>query len=90
MRTLILFLALALLPLACASAPRPPEVETVGQLAASETHVMSQPVHETTDLARGSFVASDADDAPVAAVVGEAVEAPEVAAKGGLVMGGVR
>lgn len=83
MRSLTMTLALALSTIACASAPRPmPEVETVGQLAASDSHVMTAAVHASTDLARGSFVASD-DDAPVAAVAGEVVEAPDVAAKNG-------
>jgi hypothetical protein len=48
----------------CATAPRPVEVETVGQLSASATHVVSQPVHATTDFAPAAAVADTGDDVP--------------------------
>lgn len=74
-----------------ATAPVVAQPETVGTLAPAYASVMSAPVAPSTDLSRGSFVASDADDdgPAVVAGAGEAV-APDVAPKGGLVMGAVR
>lgn len=84
---LVLFLGLSLN--ACATAPRPPEVETVGALSASYHSIAVAPVHAGTDLSAG-FQAVDTDETPVVAGAGEAVEAPEVAAKGGLMLGAAR
>lgn len=87
MKFALLFLALSLG--ACATAAPPAQPETVGTLSASYNSIAVAPVAPSTDLARGSFVASD-DDEPVAAAVVEDAAAPDVAAKGGLVMGGAR
>jgi len=76
---------------ACATAPRPPvAVESVGTLAPSYHSIAVAPVHAGTDLSPGGFVAADDDETPVTVGTGEVIEAPEVAVKGGLVMGGVR
>lgn len=48
----------------CASAPRAVDVETVGTLTASETHVAQAPVHATTDFAPAAGVADTGDDIP--------------------------
>jgi hypothetical protein len=72
-----------------ATAPRV-EVETVGTLVPSYGSVSSAPVARSTDLSRGSFVASDDDADADLTPVGEAVEVPDVAPKSSLVMGGVR
>lgn len=90
MRSLTMILILSLFPLSCATAPRPVEIESVGQLAASESHVMQAPVHEGTNLSAGFQAISADDDAPVAAVAGEVVETPAIEAKTALVMGGAR
>jgi hypothetical protein len=75
---------------ACATAaPRAVEVETVGALAPSYRSIATAPVAKSTDLSVG-FQAVDTDEGPAVAAGGEAVEAPEVAPKAGLVMGGVR
>jgi hypothetical protein len=87
--TAIALLALSLLPAACATAPRPPApVETVGSLSPSYRSIATAPVHAGTDLAT-NFQAVDSDDAPVTVGAGEAA-APDVVAKGGLVLGAAR
>jgi hypothetical protein len=86
---LVAAVLLAVFAGACqATAPRV-EVETVGTLAPSYRSIATAPVAASTDLSRGSFVASDDDDAPVAVGAGE-VSPPDVVTKTGLVMGGVR
>jgi hypothetical protein len=74
----------------CATAAPPAAVETVGTLAPSYHSIATAPVHATTDLSPGVQAVSTDDDAPVSVGSGEAVEAPELAPKAGLVMGGVR
>jgi hypothetical protein len=73
----------------CATAPRSVEVETVGALSASTTHVYAAPVHATSDLAPVGFVVGGDDDAATVAAVADA-EAPAIAPKASLVMGGAR
>ena len=93
MRELVFGMALAAVMASaagCATAPRPVEVETVGALSASATHVYVQPVHADTVLT-SSFGAVDTDeDAPVVAAAPAAVETPDVAPKAGLTMGVAR
>lgn len=76
---------------ACRATVAPPAIETVGSLSASDTHVLQAPVHATTDLGVAYQALSADDDAGATTehVVGD-VEAPELAPKAGLVMGGVR
>lgn len=57
----ILALAFGLGSVGCATAPRPIEVEAVGQLDASPTHVTQAAVHADTDLS-GGFQAVEGDD----------------------------
>jgi hypothetical protein len=73
---------------ACHATTPTPAVETVGTLAPSYASIAVAPVHAGTDLST-SMQAVDTDDAPVS-VSGEAVEAPDVAPKGGLVLGAAR
>ena len=74
----------------CATAPRAPEVETVGAISASSSHVYTAPVHATTDLTPG-FQAIDTDEEPKAEAVAAPVEAPEVVSKSdGISLGTVR
>lgn len=91
-RLAMLLVALGLAAGGCATAPRPVEVESVGDLHASATHVYQAPVHPSTDLSIAYQPAGGDDDAApaVSGGAGESVEAPEVAAKGGLVVGGAR
>jgi hypothetical protein len=86
-----LAIAAMVIGIGCATTARPVEVETVGQLSASETHVAQAPVHATTDLTPGGFVATESaeDDAGMTVSSGP-VETPDVAPKAGLVMGGAR
>lgn len=58
---IVLALVVGLGSIGCATAPRPVEVESVGQLSASSSHVYSAAVHATTDLAP-SFGAVDTDE----------------------------
>jgi len=73
----------------CASAPRAVDVESVGTLTASTTHVSTVAVHATTDFGHAELVTTTDDDAPVvAAPVAE--ELPEIASKSdGIVVGTV-
>lgn len=71
----------------CATAPKSIEVETVGQLNASQdnySNVYSKPVHATTDLAP-SFGVVDTDEdvttGPSAVVVPAAEDVPVIAPK---------
>lgn len=89
-RRLILVAVLAVCSIGCATAPRPAaELETVGQLAPSYRSIAVAPVHAATELAVG-YQAVSADDDVAAAPAPEAVEAPDVTPKAGLVMGAVR
>lgn len=69
----------------CASAPAPRavDVETVGTLTASDTHVAQAPVHATTDFAPAAAVADTGDDVPVQGKTSLDVLRSEVAAGGG-------
>lgn len=73
-----------------ATVPAAAEVETVGALAPSYNSIATAPVHATTDLSPGVQAVSTDEDAPMSVGSGEAVEAPELAPKAALVMGGVR
>lgn len=81
---------------ACATAPRPTDVETVGTLSASSAHVYTAPVHATTDLTPSFGVVdtdTDTDAAPTAnpsESPNGSTETPDVAPKTSLVMGGAR
>lgn len=79
MRALMMTMVLALLPLACATAPRPFEVETVGTLAPSYRSIATAPVLSSDSAVSSSFAAIEGDREGVAA--GEATELPEVATK---------
>jgi hypothetical protein len=87
MKRAMLFLTLTLGG-ACRATTPAPAVETVGTLAPSYHSIAVAAVHAGTDLST-SMQAVDTDDAPVAAA-GEAVEAPDVAPKGGIVLGAAR
>jgi hypothetical protein len=88
----LVFVVLALLAgLGCATAPRPIQVEAVGELTASYHSVASAPVHASTDLTPSFGAVDTDDDAPAKVTVGAGVvDAPEVASKGGLVVGEAR
>lgn len=72
----------------CATvAPKPPEVESVGTLTESTTHVAQAPVHATTDLTPSYAPASADDDGGEVVTTASKVEppapsAPSVASKG--------
>jgi hypothetical protein len=87
MRFAILILVFTLNACATVVAPQAAP-ETVGALVPSYHSIAVAAVHPGTDLST-SMQAVDTDDAPVS-VSGEAVEAPDVAPKGGLVLGAVR
>lgn len=60
---LALFIGVLVGMMGCATAPRAPEVETVGNLTASTTHVATAPVHATTDLSVAYQPAGGDEDA---------------------------
>lgn len=96
----VLALAFGLGVAGCATAPRPVEVESVGQLAASSSHVYSAAVHSTTDLTPAvGAVATDDDEPVTSASESLAILHREAAASGdvaveakadGVTTGGVR
>lgn len=93
--TRIIFVAALLgMTLGCATVRPVVEVETVGVLTASATHVTSQPVHATTDFGHAQIVETADDASEVATTVArapEAAELPEVAPKtDGVKLGEVR
>jgi hypothetical protein len=77
--------------LGCATARPLVTVEVPRELAPSDTHVSTAPVHSSTDLSVSyQAIDTDGDAAPVVASDGGGgVEAPEVVGKtGGIKMGG--
>lgn len=80
LRGAIVCLVLGLGVVGCATAPRPVEVESVGQLAQGSS-VWHAPTHADTDLS-GGFQAVEGDDSATKTIVTvSAVEAPEVTTK---------
>ena len=60
--------------------PQPIQVESVGALSESTTHVYTAPVHETTDLTPKDLVGTDAKEKKQATQV-KAEEQPEIQEK---------
>jgi len=77
-------LILLSLSLSCAlvTNPKPetPPVENVGALSQSETHVVCQPVHSTTDFVPPEVIDTDTDK-PVVSNPDASVEEPEKVVK---------
>jgi hypothetical protein len=74
----------------CATAPRPLDTETVGTLTPTTANVFTVAVHADTPLATEAFVVAASDDDAAMVVASAPEEAPAIAPKAALVMGGAR